>query len=137
MKLRAVAVSLMLQRVVVVLKQPQHDISRCSCFSNARTRCGSFFPPNERFRSLSVTDTLRALKFEALKHPPYSSDLALSDFHLFGPMKEHLRGQKFADDNEVMLVKGHAKKLFSRGHPQACGRGGPSVLQSRGDYVEK
>jgi hypothetical protein len=47
-------------------------------------------------------DTVRALKFEVLKHLPYSPDLAPSDFHLFGPMKDHLRGQKFADDNEVM-----------------------------------
>ena len=49
-----------------------------------------------------TVDTLRALKFEVLKHPTYSPDLAPSDFHLFGPLKEHLRGQKFADDNEVM-----------------------------------
>jgi histone-lysine N-methyltransferase SETMAR len=42
-----------------------------------------------------TVDTLRDLKFEVLKHPPYSPDLAPSDFHLFGPMKEHLRGQKF------------------------------------------
>jgi histone-lysine N-methyltransferase SETMAR len=49
-----------------------------------------------------TVDTLRALKFEVLKHPPYSPDLAPSDFHLFGPMKEHLRGQKFVYDNEVM-----------------------------------
>jgi len=28
--------------------------------------------------------------------------MAPSDVHLFGPMKEHLRGQKFADDDEVM-----------------------------------
>jgi len=47
-------------------------------------------------------DTLRALKFEVLKHPPYIPDLAPSDFHLSGPTKEHLLGQKFADDNEVM-----------------------------------
>ena len=46
--------------------------------------------------------TLRAQKFGVLKHPPYGPDLAPSDFHLFGPMKEHLQGQKFADDNEVM-----------------------------------
>jgi hypothetical protein len=49
-----------------------------------------------------MVDTLCALKFEVLKHPPYSPDLAPSDFHLFGPMKEHLQGQKYADDNEVM-----------------------------------
>jgi histone-lysine N-methyltransferase SETMAR len=47
-------------------------------------------------------DTLRALKFEFLKHPPYSPDLAPSDFHLFGPMKEHFRGQKYADADEEM-----------------------------------
>jgi len=28
--------------------------------------------------------------------------MAPSDFHLFGPMKEYLRSQKFADDDEVM-----------------------------------
>ena len=49
--------------------------------------------------------------------------MAPSDFHLFGPMKEHLRSQKFADNGGgAKLVKGHAKKLFSRGHPQACGQ---------------
>ena len=64
-----------------------------------------------------------------LKHPPYSPDLAPLDFHLFGPLKEHLRGQKFADDNEVMeevrsWLKATPKKLFflSGGHPQACGQ---------------
>ena len=30
--------------------------------------------------------------------------MAQSDFHLFGPMKEHLRGQNFADDEEIMEV---------------------------------
>jgi histone-lysine N-methyltransferase SETMAR len=51
-----------------------------------------------------TVDTLRAMKFEVLKHPPYSPDLAPSDIHLFGPLKGHLLGQKFADDNEVMEV---------------------------------
>jgi hypothetical protein len=45
-----------------------------------------------------TVDTLRALKFEVLKHPQYSPELAQSDFHFVGPTKEHLRGQKFADD---------------------------------------
>ena len=53
--------------------------------------------------------------------------MAPSDFHLFGPMKEHLRGQKFADDDEVMeavqsWLKATPKSFFSRGHPQACGQ---------------
>ena len=28
--------------------------------------------------------------------------MAPSDFHLFGPMKEYLRGQKFADNDEEL-----------------------------------
>jgi hypothetical protein len=29
-------------------------------------------------------------QWEVLEHPLYSSDLAQSDFHLFGPLKHHL-----------------------------------------------
>jgi hypothetical protein len=36
-----------------------------------------------------------------MKHPPYSSDLAPSDFHLFGPIKMQLGGQKFQTDDEL------------------------------------
>jgi hypothetical protein len=66
-------------------------------------------------------------KFEVMKHPPYSPDLAPSDFHLLGPMKENLEGQKVADDNEVMeevqsWLKAMPKSFFSRGHPQFCGQ---------------
>jgi histone-lysine N-methyltransferase SETMAR len=49
-----------------------------------------------------TVDRLCALKFEVLKHPPYSPELAPSDFNWFGPLKKHLRGQKFADDNAVI-----------------------------------
>ena len=33
-----------------------------------------------------------------LPHPPYSPDLAPFDFHLFVPLKDGLRGQRFPDD---------------------------------------
>jgi hypothetical protein len=33
--------------------------------------------------------------------PPHSPDLAPSDFHLFGKLKEHLSGKHFASDQEV------------------------------------
>ena len=46
--------------------------------------------------------------------------MAPSDFHLFGPMKEHLQGQKFADDDEVMeavqsWLKATPKSFFLEG----------------------
>jgi hypothetical protein len=41
------------------------------------------------------------MKFESLKHPPYSPDVAPSDFHLVGLLKEALHGQKSSIYNEV------------------------------------
>ncbi|KAI6653920.1 Histone-lysine N-methyltransferase SETMAR-like [Oopsacas minuta] len=37
------------------------------------------------------------LGFECLPHPPYSPDLAPSDYWLFGEMKSPLRGRRFED----------------------------------------
>ena len=37
-----------------------------------------------------------------MERPPYSPDLAPSDFHLFGLLKEALRGRRFScDDDDV------------------------------------
>jgi len=46
-----------------------------------------------------------------LKHPPYSLDLTPLDFHLFGPLKEHLQGQKFADDEVMEAVQSWLKAM--------------------------
>jgi histone-lysine N-methyltransferase SETMAR len=46
---------------------------------------------------------IQELQWELLEHPPYSPELALSDFHLFGPPKKHLGGKYFADDEEVEM----------------------------------
>jgi hypothetical protein len=40
-------------------------------------------------------------QWEVLEHPPYSPDLAPSDFHLFGPLKHHLSAEHFPDDEAV------------------------------------
>jgi hypothetical protein len=36
-----------------------------------------------------------------LPYPTHSPDLAPSDYHLFGPVKDALCGCHFADDNEL------------------------------------
>jgi len=46
-------------------------------------------------------ETIEKLHWTLLDHPPYSPDLAPSDYHLFGPLKNHLGGKHFADDGEV------------------------------------
>lgn len=45
---------------------------------------------------------LHKLGFELLPHPPYSSDLASSDFILFSDLKRMLVGQKFSGDEEAI-----------------------------------
>ena len=39
--------------------------------------------------------------FQQLNHPPYSPDLAPSDYFLFRVMKEFLRSKRFSSDEEV------------------------------------
>ena len=52
--------------------------------------------------SHSVTHS-KLIKFnwEQLGHPPYSSDILLCDFHLFGPLKKHLKELCFNLDDEL------------------------------------
>ena len=40
--------------------------------------------------------------FEILPHPPYSPDLALSDYYLFPKLKSVLRGKRFETNNDVI-----------------------------------
>jgi len=42
-----------------------------------------------------------AFHWDTFDHPPYSPDLALSDFYLFSKMKEHLAGKRFTDDEDL------------------------------------
>jgi len=67
--------------------------------------------------------------------------MAPSDFHLFGPMIEHLRGQKFADDDEVMealqsWLKATPKSFFLEGIRTLVDRWTRCVAK-QGHYVEK
>jgi len=57
---------------------------------------------NARPHSTQVTTVLmEKFKWDILDHPPYSLDLAPSDFRVFLHLKKHLTGRKFDDDDEV------------------------------------
>ena len=74
-------------------------------------------------------------------HPPYSPDLAPSDYHLFGPLKEGVRGQHFTSDQEVK----HAVRNWLKMQPADFYKAGIVFLVHRwtvgiekcGDYIEK
>ena len=39
--------------------------------------------------------------WDIITHPPYSPDLAHSEFHMFPKLEEHLSGMRFNNDDEV------------------------------------
>jgi hypothetical protein len=55
-----------------------------------------------------------------LLHPPYSPDLALCDFFLFPRMKNVLKGQRFADLEEVKKKTMEALKGITLQEFQDC-----------------
>jgi len=49
-----------------------------------------------------ATSTAAECGYNLLPHPPYSPDLAPSDFCLFPLLKEHLRGGRYESDDDVI-----------------------------------
>jgi len=55
-------------------------------------------------RALAVQKKLAYLSFQCLDHPPYSPDLAPSDYHLFHGQKKQLKGRLFSSDAKVIAA---------------------------------
>ena len=66
------------------------DVSFCSTTTLRHT-----------YTAKSTKETIKALEWEVLPHPPYSPDLAPSDYHLFRSMAHGLADQHFANYEEV------------------------------------
>jgi len=60
--------------------------------------------------SLITRQKLLELGWDVLPHPPYSSDLAPSDFHLFRSLQNSLNGKSF---NSLVEVKNYLEKFFA------------------------
>jgi hypothetical protein len=66
--------------------------------------------------------------WELLSHPPFSPDLALSAYHLFGPLKDHLRGHHYQTDEAVheaarSWLRGAGTDVYRRGSFNICNAG--------------
>jgi len=68
-----------------------------------------------RHTARSTVATIQDLSFECLPHPPYSSDLAPSDFHVFGPLKGAMGSKTFRSEEDVQL----AVHEWLHSHPKA------------------
>jgi len=91
--------------------------------------------------SLKTVEHIANLGWTVLPHPPYSPDLAPSDFHLFGPMKDGLRGQHFpSNDAVVRAVEQWATSAgadYYECDMQAIVHRWRKCIANGGDYVEK
>ena len=88
-----------------------------------------------------TVETLQKLEFEAVAHPLYSPDLVPSDYHLFGPLKEALRGRRFTTDQELKeavhaWLAAQPKIFFSEGIKKLVQQW-KKYIEKQGDYVEK
>jgi transposase len=97
---------------------------------------------NARPHSARATlDALEMLKFEVLSHPPYSPDLAPTDFHFFPHRKRDLKGTHFTSDDEVkqavtLWINQRTPEFFIDGMRKlvSCWE---KCTERQGDYVEK
>jgi len=87
-----------------------------------------------------TVETINHLGFGVLEHTAYSPNLAPSDFHLFGPLKNALRGRRFSTEKEVR----EAVHKWLRDQPITFLEGIHNLvdrwtkcIEKEGDYVEK
>jgi histone-lysine N-methyltransferase SETMAR len=82
---------------------------------------------------------LRDLYYELLEHPPYSPDLAPSDFYLFPKFKLFLAGQRFSSNQEAIAdVDGYFADLTKhhcRNEIMALEHRWNKCISLKGDYV--
>ena len=87
------------------------------------------------------TEVVKGCGLTALTHPPYSPDLAPSDFYLFKHLKKHLRGNRFntKDDlKEAVTNWLHEKpsEFYEEGFLELARRWEKCVV-ANGSYIEK
>jgi hypothetical protein len=68
--------------------------------------------------------------------------LAPSDFHLFGPVQNHLGGKRFADDEEAETevrkwLRQQSKDFYAAGFDAALAKQWDKCISIGGGYVEK
>ena len=94
-------------------------------------------PPHKAGKTM---DVLKNLGFQCIDHPPYSPDLAPSDYFLFPNLKKALKGRKFSNDSEVIAAaeqyfSDQTSEFFLEGLKKLEKRCAKCV-ELRGEYVE-
>ena len=91
-------------------------------------------------QALATQKKLAYLGFQFLDHPPYSPDLAQSDYHLFPGLKKQLNGCHISSDAEVIVavetwLDRQLSEFFLSGLEKLQQRA-KKYIELRGEYVE-
>jgi histone-lysine N-methyltransferase SETMAR len=91
-------------------------------------------------RSLVTQRKLAYLGFQCLDHPPYSPDLAPSDYHLFPGLKKQFKLHHFSSNTEVIgstesWLDGQISEFFLSGL-QKLVQQAKKCIEIRGEYIE-
>ena len=86
-------------------------------------------------KSITTMAKRHELHFELLPHPPYSPDLAPSDYWLFADLKRMFQGKRFGSNEELIsetgvYFKAKDKSFYKKKHCIQC-------ITLEGDYVDE
>lgn len=92
-------------------------------------------------KSIKTMTKFNELGFQLLPHPPYSPDLAPSDYWLFADLKKMLQGKRFGSNEEVIA----ASEAYFESKDKSFYKHGIEKLEKRwndcitleGDYVDE
>jgi len=91
-------------------------------------------------RALATHEKLVYLGFQCFDHPPYSADLAPSDYHLFPGLKRQLKGRLFRPTRRSLLPRRPRWKeqllIFFLSGLQKLEQRANKCIELRGEYVE-
>jgi histone-lysine N-methyltransferase SETMAR len=97
--------------------------------------------PDRTPTNLRTREAIATMRWTVLPHRPFYPDLAPSDFHLIGPLKDALRGRRFADDDELKHsvreeLRRLSKEFYATGIQRLTQRW-KNCVDNGGDFVEK
>ncbi len=113
-------------RVAAKLQGKQDSI--CFLHDNARPQIGRW-----------TREKILKLGWVTVAHPPYSSDLAPTNYHLFRSLSNHLAEKKFANENDLKMdlvnfFGQQSQDFFERGILSLAERW-RQVIDSNGAYI--
>lgn len=82
---------------------------------------------------------IQKLGWEVLLHPPYSPDIAPSDYHLFRSLKNHLSGKEFENEEVVIqeitsYIDSKTTDFFRQGIENLVKRWS-EIVDNEGEYI--